>query len=120
MNRSCLTALLCSLSTICVAADVVIRLPQAPSVVRNVVTYACEGLPQIRIMVEYITAGSNALAVVPVSGEALVFAGVLSGSGARYAAGHYIWWTKGTSADLYDQRRGEGAKPIGCQEVGRG
>jgi hypothetical protein len=38
MNRSCLTALLCSLSTICVAADVVIRLPQAPSVVRNVVT----------------------------------------------------------------------------------
>ena len=45
MNRSCLIALLCSLPTIGVAADVVIRLPQAPSVVRNVVTYACEGLP---------------------------------------------------------------------------
>jgi membrane-bound inhibitor of C-type lysozyme len=118
MNRSCLTALLCSLPTIGVAADVVIRLPQASSVVRNVVTYACEGLPQIRV--EYITAGSNALAVVPVSGEALVFAGVLSGSGARYAAGPYIWWTKGISAGLYDQRRGEGAKPIGCQAVGRG
>jgi membrane-bound inhibitor of C-type lysozyme len=118
MNRSCLTALLCSLPTIGVAADVVIRLPQASSVVRNVVTYACEGLPQIRV--EYITAGSNALAVVPVSGEALVFAGVLSGSGARYAAGPYIWWTKGPSADLYDQRQGDSAKPIGCQEVGRG
>jgi membrane-bound inhibitor of C-type lysozyme len=113
MNRSCLTGLLCSLPTICVAADVVIRLPQAPSVTRNVVTYACEGLPPIRV--EYITAGSNALAVVPVSGEALVFAGVLSGSGARYAAGPYIWWTKGPSADLYDQRQGDGAKPIGCQ-----
>jgi membrane-bound inhibitor of C-type lysozyme len=118
MNRSCLTALLCSLPTIGVAADVVIRLPQASSVVRNVVTYACEGLPQIRV--EYITAGSNALAVVPVSGEALVFAGVLSGSGARYAAGPYIWWTKGPTADLYDQRQGDSAKPIGCQEIGRG
>jgi membrane-bound inhibitor of C-type lysozyme len=118
MNRSCLTGLLCSLPTICVAADVVIRLPQAPSVLRNIVTYACEGLPQIRV--EYITAGSNALAVVPVSGEALVFAGVLSGSGARYAAGPFIWWTKGPSADLYDQRQGDGAKPIDCQEVGRG
>ena len=118
MNRSCLAGLLCLLPTICVAADVVIRLPQALAVTRNVVTYACQGLPQIRV--EYITAGSNALAVVPVSGEALVFAGVLSGSGARYAAGPYIWWAKGTSADLYDQRQADGAKPIGCQEVGRG
>jgi membrane-bound inhibitor of C-type lysozyme len=118
MIRSCLAGLLCLLPTICVAADVVIRLPQAPSVMRNVVTYAGQGLPQIRV--EYITAGSNALAVVPISGEALVFAGVLSGSGTRYAAGPYIWWTKGTRADLYNQRQGDGAKPIGCQEVGRG
>ena len=118
MNKGCLAGLLCSLPTISIAADIVIHLPQAPSVVRNIITYACEGLPPIRV--EYITAGSNALAVVPVSGEALVFAGVLSGSGARYAAGPYIWWTKGTSADLYDQRHGNGAKPIGCQEIGRG
>jgi membrane-bound inhibitor of C-type lysozyme len=118
MNKICLAGLLCLLPTICAAADVVIRLPQAPSVVRNVVTYACESLPQIRV--EYITAGSSALAVAPVSGEALVFAGVLSGSGARYAAGPYIWWTKGTGADLYDQRQGDGVKPIACREVERG
>ena len=43
MNRSCLAGLLCLLPTICVAADVVIRLPQALSVTRNVVTYACQG-----------------------------------------------------------------------------
>jgi hypothetical protein len=60
-------------------------LPQAASVTRNTVRYACEGLPPIRV--EYINAGPNALAVVPVSGEAMVFANVLSGSGARYAAG---------------------------------
>ena len=118
MNRSCLTVLLCWLPTISIAADLTIRLPQAPSVARNLVTYACMGLPQIKV--EYITAGSNALAVVPVSGEALVFASVLSGSGARYAAGPYIWWTKGPTADLYDQRQGDSAKPIGCQEIGRG
>ena len=118
MNRICLAVPLCLLTTISLAADITIRLPQAPSVARNTIAYAGAGLPQIKV--EYINAGSNALAVVPVSGEAMVFASVLSGSGARYAAGPYIWWTKGTSADLCDQRQGDGAKPIVCREVGRG
>jgi hypothetical protein len=34
MNKGCLAGLLCSLPTISIAADVVIHLPQAPSVVR--------------------------------------------------------------------------------------
>jgi len=118
MNKSIITAVLCLLPTISSAADITNRLPQAASVTRNTVRYACEGLPPIRV--EYINAGSNALAVVPVSGEAMVFANVLSGSGARYAAGPYIWWTKGAGADLYDQRQGDNAKPITCQQTNRG
>ena len=96
-------------------AEIAIRLTQVASVERNTVTYVCQGRP--RITVEYINAGANALAVVPVAGETLVFASVLSGSGARYAAGPYIWWTKGAGADLYDQRQGDNATPITCREV---
>jgi len=116
MLKSYLTGLLCSLPTIGVAADVTIRLPHVHSVVSNTVIYTCRGLP--RIKVEYINAGPNALAVVPVSGETLVFASVLSGSGARYAARSYIWWIKGGTAELYDQRQGDGAKPLTCRDVG--
>jgi len=96
-------------------AEITVRLPQASSVERNAVTYACPDRAPMKV--EYINAGANALAVVPVEGEALVFAGVLSGSGARYAAGPYIWWIKGANADLYDLRQGDRASPVSCREV---
>lgn len=115
MIRRALAGVLCLLPGLGHAADIVIRLPQG-SATRNVVTYSCEGRTPIRV--EYINAGPNALAVVPVAGDTLVFANVLSGSGARYASGPYIWWTKGNKADLYDQRQGEDAKPIGCEVKG--
>jgi membrane-bound inhibitor of C-type lysozyme len=30
--------------------------------------------------------------VVPIAGKPVIFANVLSGSGARYAAHQYVWW----------------------------
>jgi membrane-bound inhibitor of C-type lysozyme len=114
MKKSRMTAALCLLPTISAAADMTIHLPTASSVMRSAVTYQCQGLPQFSV--EYINAGSNALAVIPVAGEALVFANVLSGSGARYAAGPYVWWTKGRTAELYNQREGD-AKPTACEEI---
>lgn len=53
------------------------------------------GLPSGPFMVEYLNAGENHLAVLPVHGKQLVFANVISASGARYAAGRYIWWDAG-------------------------
>lgn len=53
------------------------------------------GLPSGQFTVEYLNAGENHLAVLPVHGQPMVFTNVISGSGARYAAGRYIWWDAG-------------------------
>lgn len=53
------------------------------------------GLPAGPFTVEYLNAGENHLALLPVHGKQLVFANVISASGARYAAGRYIWWDAG-------------------------
>jgi len=63
--------------------------------------YQCDGqgskmgLPAGIFSVEYINGAGNSLAIVPVAGHSLIFANVASGSGARYAAGSYIWWEAG-------------------------
>ncbi|MGP2490829.1 MliC family protein [Mesorhizobium sp. PUT5] len=74
------------------------------------VTYGCgDG---ISLPVSYINADPNFLAIVPVDGKSIVFASVISGSGARYAAGKYEWWSKGDDASLRDLTRDENAEPI--------
>ena len=52
------------------------------------------------LQVAYINAGPNSLALIEIDGEDLIFAGVISASGARYAAGPYIWSTKGDDGAL--------------------
>jgi membrane-bound inhibitor of C-type lysozyme len=85
---------------------------------RRVIVYDCEvGDP---ISVQYINAAPNFLAILPVPDqtEPLVFAAVLSASGVRYAAGQFIWSTKGVDATLTDITEGEDADPINtCSEV---
>lgn len=85
---------------------------------RRVMQYSCSaGEP---FSVTYINAAPNFLAVVPVEGEPepLVFAAVVAASGARYAASHWAWWTKGTEASLYDVTLGEDAEPVlTCSEM---
>jgi len=85
---------------------------------RHVVVYDCEvGDP---ITVQYINAAPNFLAILPVPDqtEPLVMAAVLSASGVRYAAGQYVWSTKGVDATLIDITEGEDVDPINtCSEV---
>ena len=96
------------------AVDVTLSL-DAAAVERNSVAYACTGAPAMTV--EYVNAGDNALALVPIDGRPVVFVTVLSGSGARYAGGPWIWWTKGREASLYDQRNGKDAAPVAtCEE----
>ncbi|MGV8831853.1 MAG: MliC family protein [Devosia sp.] len=66
------------------------------------------------VQVTYVNAAPNFLAIVPVADEPepLVFVAVLSGSGARYASGKWIWWTKGADASLYDTTLAEDADPV--------
>jgi hypothetical protein len=59
------------------------------------------GLPAGAFPVEYINGAGNSLVIVPVHETSLIFANVSSGSGARYAAGQYIWWEAGGAVTFY-------------------
>jgi membrane-bound inhibitor of C-type lysozyme len=85
-------------ATFASATDVTLHLKGAQPVSRKTVQYECDaagakmGLPSGPFSVEYLNGAGNNLAVLPVHGESLVFANIVSGSGARYAAKQYIWW----------------------------
>ncbi|WP_404400343.1 MliC family protein [Pelagibacterium halotolerans] len=80
---------------------------------RDVVSYTCDGLDE-QLTVEYVNAHPIFLALVPIEGEKLIFVNVISGSGARYASGQYIWWTTGNEAQLIDEMAGEDAASLSC------
>lgn len=88
------------------AADLTIHLAGAVSISRESVEYRCDqagtkiGVPAGSFTVEYINGGGNSLAVVPISGDSIVFSNVFAGSGARYTAKRYTWWEAGPSVTL--------------------
>jgi membrane-bound inhibitor of C-type lysozyme len=97
------------------AAEVTLML-DAPKAEALSVIYRCEGAKEMTV--EYINAGEDSLAMVPVEGGRRLMVTVLSGSGARYAGGAFVWWTKGSEGSLYDLRNGEDADPVAtCVEV---
>lgn len=65
-------------------------------------SYAC-GEGQSAMPVQYVNAGANALAILPIDGEQRIFVNVVSGSGAKYVSGAHVWWTKGDSATLENE-----------------
>jgi membrane-bound inhibitor of C-type lysozyme len=98
------------------AADVTLML-DAPEADAVSVNYRCEG-SSAPMTVEYINAGEDSLAMVPVEGGRRVMVSVLAASGARYAGGAFVWWTKGREGALYDLRKGEDADPVAtCVEA---
>jgi membrane-bound inhibitor of C-type lysozyme len=85
---------------------------------QRVVRYDCAAEAFTRVV--YLNAAPNFLAIVPLADEPepMVMAAVISGSGARYAAGKWVWWTKGAEAALYDATMPEDAEPVlTCTEV---
>ncbi len=89
---------------------------------KKTVTYSCES--HAPLPVTYINAAPNFLALVPITDDEtgqtteLVFASVLTASGARYEAAQYVWWNKGTDAFLYDTTEGADAAPLlTCSEI---
>ena len=71
--------------------------------------YDCAGRA---VTATYVNAGEVSLAVLDIDGETVVASNVLAASGARYAGGRYVWWTKGDEADLYDLMDGGDDKPV--------
>lgn len=93
------------------AAELTLELPDSGDITveRNRVIYDCG---EKEMTVEYLNAGPVSLAVFAFDGEPVVASNVIAASGARYAAGRYIWWTKGPGASLYDATLGENAAAI--------
>jgi heat shock protein HslJ len=97
--------------------DVVIRLPgPEQSVARETINYQCDD--ELRIVVEYINVGDNSLAVIRRGEETFIASNVIAASGAKYAGGHFEWWTKGDEATLYDLTKGENAPGVICRKTG--
>ncbi|MBN9309808.1 MAG: MliC family protein [Devosia sp.] len=94
-----------------VSAQVVLQLQG--NFERNIVQYQCEGLDPFTV--DFINAEPNFLAVIPVGPRKMVFVNVMSASGAKYVAGQFEFWTKGSEATLTDLQ----ATPpsVECTEV---
>lgn len=84
-------------------ADVSLSIPLQTGATSTVTTatYSCAGGEPFQV--QYVNAGANALALLPIDGEDRIFVNVVSGSGARYASGQYIWWSKGADATLENE-----------------
>ena len=64
-------------------------------------TYACGDAEAFAV--QYVNAGANALAILPVDGEERLFVNVVAASGAKYVSGAHVWWTKGDTATLENE-----------------
>jgi membrane-bound inhibitor of C-type lysozyme len=65
---------------------------------KQVRSYSCRDSKQVSVL--YINTANDSFAYLPVDGKRHVFVTVLSASGAKYASGPYVWWTKGRQANL--------------------
>lgn len=81
---------------------------------RNVVQYDC-GL-DAPVTADYINAAPNFLAIIEIDGKKLVFANVIAASGAKYAAGEYEWWSRGSEATLHNLMASDD-EPLVCLEI---
>lgn len=97
------------------ASEIKIEVPGEGTTEVKPVSYKCDG--ELPVSATYINAPGNALAVLLIGDDTVVTANVLAASGAKYAGGKYIWWTKGTEADLYDLTLGEDAPARHCVET---
>ncbi|TDV32789.1 membrane-bound lysozyme inhibitor of c-type lysozyme MliC [Paraburkholderia caballeronis] len=87
---------------------------------RHTYRYTCANGKTFRVTYLNATNGQS-FALVPVGGRNLLLVATVSGSGVRYQADRYTWWTKGPRADLYDAMAGENAQPVvaGCATIMR-
>lgn len=93
-------SILCLSSLTVAAADLTI--PLSGPVSQKRVKLQCDehaktlGLPAGRFVVTYLNGDGNSLAVLPINGHPLIFSGVMSADGSRYAAQRFIWWDVGS------------------------
>ena len=112
-----------SCSALAGATDLTIHLNGLQPVIRKTVKVQCDaqgskmGLPASVFSVEYLNGAGNSLAIVPVGGDSLVFANVVAGSGARYAAKEFVWWDAGGRGITFSSDSLAGKMSSACHRV---
>lgn len=95
-------------------AVVSIPVPGADAVESQSLRYRCDDGRLVEV--DYVNAGPVSLAVLDFQGEFVVAANVIAASGARYAGGRYVWWSRGRDeATLETLGADEGEAPLSCR-----
>jgi membrane-bound inhibitor of C-type lysozyme len=84
--------------------------PQIQVSTTNTIRYVCHG--KVLIVRYTNTKNGQSFALLSVADRRLLFVNVLSGSGAKYVADHYTWWTKGPKGNLSDDTADPNAAPM--------
>ena len=93
------------------AAEVTLDLPGALD--RQSVSYACGDGSAPKVT--YYNLPNQSLAVVEIeAGKPRVYVSVLAASGAKYVSGPYVFWTRGSRADMLDERKAD-APAVTCK-----
>lgn len=112
---TCLAAFSMSVATGAMAEELVIPLPNDTTVEKVETLYQCAA---DKVEAVYFNAGEISLVRLGLKDGVTVAANVISGSGAKYQGGIYVWWSKGEEADLYDLMADpEMKKPVHCVEA---
>ncbi|CUX14994.1 MULTISPECIES: MliC family protein [Rhizobium/Agrobacterium group] len=112
---TCLAAFSMSVATGAMAEELVIPLPKDTTVEKVETVYQCA---TDKVEAVYFNAGEISLVRLGLKDGVTVAANVISGSGAKYQGGIYVWWSKGEEADLYDLMADpEMKKPVHCVEA---
>ncbi|MFK0339241.1 MliC family protein [Agrobacterium deltaense] len=112
---TCLAAFSMSVATGAMAEELVIPLPNDTTVEKVETVYQCAA---DKVEAVYFNAGEISLVRLGLKNGVTVAANVISGSGAKYQGGIYVWWSKGEEADLYDLMADpEMKKPVHCVEA---
>jgi membrane-bound inhibitor of C-type lysozyme len=109
-TRSLLYTLMLMIPALAAATSESVSFPDVAVGNKQVRTYQCDGNKRLSVLYVNATNGDS-FAYLPVDGTRHVFVTVMSGSGAKYASGPYVWWTKGPQGNL--TREGDsGAPPL--------
>ena len=82
-----------------VASAMPLTVPQIQEGSSQTVKYDCKDGKSVTVRYTN-TKNRQSFALLTVDGRKLLFVNVMSGSGARYVADQYTWWTKGPQGNL--------------------
>ncbi|WP_409014928.1 MliC family protein [Caballeronia sp. LP006] len=88
-----------------------LTVPQIQTASTQTTRYDCKDGKSVSV--QYTNARNHqSFAALTVDGRKLLFVNVIAGSGAKYVADQYTWWTKGPQANLYDEMAAKDSPPL--------